>query len=703
MNLSRFNALVLSCATTVAFVGCGGGSDSTAPITSTTLSGVAVDDLIGNGIVTIIRPDTNATLISGRTKTDGTYSLALPVGFTGPVLVTISADATTTGMPVGMVLRSVDVVNTGETTHSTPVSFLSEMAAAMALSSTGDIKTAIKTARQQLEIGAMTGGVPVDLSANPATDTIVKALVDTIRVSAGDGDARTAFIAALSNDLKDGSASSTQFTKILTDIGTNAALDALDDDTVIANTVTAITNGTAYTPAPPPVVADGVAAGITSSKTMFRELRTQALALTDYQNSGTPGFFDKKALEVEAATRDVVGPDSQAIGYMIDAMDALDKDVMTSAAVGTSIDVITATKVAPTDSYNFMDSYGSNYNVTTIADQNYYSPFWSLSWMNDIPHSLTVIKTGVNSYSYIFTDANDTSKTYTGTFSWNGTVLSMNGSVPTTNWVNTPSAMFGWTGVQTKMTANITGALTTSGTTDSISYAGTLKTYTGTTLDTTITVNSAHYKLINVAAIGTTPPKTIAEPLDFDGKFEMKSYTLAGKITASDYVDTDDHGKIIHAPRAVSFEGKASDSTDGSYISGSVTGSATSAALLTNWLYNVSFTGELNVPNRPLTKVILGYVDVNANKANVSLTYSYDTTKITGTGVVAKHSTTVDGTNEYTAEFKNLAGVTINVLGNIDGTVSGSVSKDGMAIGTIDMLRSVPRVKYSDGTFETFL
>jgi hypothetical protein len=275
----------------------------------------------------------------------------------------------------------------------------------------------------------------------------------------------------------------------------------------------------------------------------------------------------------------------------------------------------------------------------------------------------------------------------------------MNGDVPTTDWVN--SSM-----VHGKMNANITGTIATLGATASIGYNGTVVTYAAdNTKTSTFTLNSAHYKLTTVTpATTTTPAITVAELLDFDGKFEMKTYTLTGKITASNYVDTyDDHRKTIHIPKTVTFDGKASDSTDGSYISGSVTGTATPAESLSSWLYNVSFTGELNVPNRPLTKVILGYVDIDANKANISLTYLYDTTKITGTGVVGKHNTTVDGTNEYTAEFKNQDAVIIKVLGKIDGTVSGSVSKDATAIGTIDMLKSVPRVKYSDGTFETFL
>jgi len=678
--------------------GCGGGSDSTAPVASATLSGTAVDELIGNGIVSVIRPDTNASLISGRTKTDGTYSLALPAGYAGPILVTISADANTTGMPVGMVLRSVDIVNTGETTHVTQVSFLSEMASAMALGNTSvDIKTAIKAARQQIENGSMTGSVPVDLTANPYTSTVEKALVDTIRVSAGDGATRTAFIAALSADLKDGSASSTEFKTMLTNIGTNAALDSLDDDVAIT---TIVNSNTAYTPPAAIVVADGVAAGITASKAMFTELRTQALALTDYQKSGTPGFFDKKALEVNAATRDVVGPNDQAIGYIIDAMSYIDQN-SASFTLYTPVDVITATKTV--DNANASDAYNNLYAVTVMGSSDI-SSNWNLSnllWMNDVPHSLTVTKTAAHSYSYKFTDANDTTKTYSGTFSWNGTALSMNGNVPTTEFNRGQDTSGIWhpNAIRTEMNANITGSMTTSGSTDSISYAGTLKTYTGTTLDTTITVNSAHYNLINVAATNTT----VVEPLDFDGKFEMKTYTLTGKITASNYVDTDDHGKTLHLPKSVTFDGKASDSTDGSYISGLVTGTATSAPLLSDWLFNVSFTGELNVPNRPLTKMILGYADVDANKANVSLTYLHGTTKITGTGVVGKNSTTVDGTNKYTATLKNQVGVTINVLGNKDGTLSGSVLKDTTAIGTIDMLSNTPRVKYSDGTFETFL
>lgn len=684
-------------------IGCGGGSSSSSTSAAgTTLNGIAVDDLIGNGIVTVSRPDTNETLVGGRTKTDGTYSLALPAGFTGPILVKISSDANTSGMPVGMELRSVDVINSGETTHLTQVSFLSEIATSMALNTTGDLKTAIKLARQQVEIGAMTGGVPVDLSANPETDTTVKALVDTIRTSAGDGDVRKTFIQALSADLQDGNAASPQFKIVLGNIRDNQTLDSLDDDAEI-NSI--IKSDTAYTPVIPPVVADGVAAGIVTSKTMFKDLRTQALALVDYQKTGTPGFFDTKALDVEAATRNVAAPEMGDIGNIINAMNTLDKETMASSSIGTTIDVI---KVTKSSSSNFSDAYGSSYDVSILGEHNWWydGTYSTLLESTDVPHSFSVTKTAAHSYSYIFTDANDTTKKYTGTFQWSGaSVLSMNGDVPAVIWNGwTQDALGNWSPnvIRKKMAINITGSITTSGITDSISYSGTVKTYVGADLHTTFTINSAHYKIINVAATASSPAKTLAEPLDFDGKFELATYTLTGKITASNYVDADNHGETNHIPTSVTFNGKALDSTDGSYISGLITGSATAKPLFDDWLYNISFTGELNVPKRPLTKVILAWNNIDAAKANVSLTYQYDTTKITGTGIIAT-SGTVDGTNKYTATLKNQTGVTINLAGAADGTLSGNVLKDTTPIGTINMLTNVPRVKYSDGTFETFL
>ncbi|MGZ8556399.1 MAG: hypothetical protein ACXWVX_08480, partial [Sulfuricurvum sp.] len=65
MNLSRFKALVLSCAATVAFVGCGGGSDSTstAPVVAT---GTFVDAPV-QGL-----KYTTATQ-TGYTDSNGTY------------------------------------------------------------------------------------------------------------------------------------------------------------------------------------------------------------------------------------------------------------------------------------------------------------------------------------------------------------------------------------------------------------------------------------------------------------------------------------------------------------------------------------------------------------------------------------------------------------------------------------------------------
>lgn len=68
MNLSRFNALVLSCATTVAFVGCGGGDDTAATTTTTAAAptGYYIDAAVSG--VSYVCGDQN-----GTTGTDGSF------------------------------------------------------------------------------------------------------------------------------------------------------------------------------------------------------------------------------------------------------------------------------------------------------------------------------------------------------------------------------------------------------------------------------------------------------------------------------------------------------------------------------------------------------------------------------------------------------------------------------------------------------
>lgn len=215
-------------------VGCGGGGGgSSASTASTILSGVAVDDRIIDGNVTIYRADTNATLVSGRTNTSGEYNLTIPGGYNGPIIVKITGDAATTMKddnnntvvyPSGLELRAVKVVSAGEnvTAH---VSFLSEMAAALALKAGNEnnLSNAITDAIGKLETGELTG-VPVKLTNNPLTSNVEKAVVASIRQVAKEDGNVSKIVKAITDDIKDGTINSATMKAVATKLEANATL-----------------------------------------------------------------------------------------------------------------------------------------------------------------------------------------------------------------------------------------------------------------------------------------------------------------------------------------------------------------------------------------------------------------------------------------------------------------------------------------------
>jgi hypothetical protein len=438
------------------------------------------------------------------------------------------------------------------------------------------------------------------------------------------------------------------------------------------------------------VVAPTAVSGIAASKAMFQELRTQALSLVDYKNSGTPGFIDTKALAVQEATRDVAGAD---LNYIVNVADGIQYAEENTAyfTIGSPVKVIEATLGTQND-HNYYNN-GQYYKIAILGDSNWYNypdVVTRLIWgRNGTPHSLTLTRTATGTYSYTIVKAG-TTKTTTGTVSISNQAVTIHGDLPNGN--------------DTKMNVNVTGSAGLLASNKAqFTYSGTAIAYnTAGSVDSTFTLNNAVYTLQTNTV---NPDKPIWELLSLDGKFEMKTYTLTGKVTASNYIDIDNgHGQKIHVPKTVMFDGKALDSFDGSYISGLVNGSITNTITnINNALFDISFTGKLNVPSRPLTTVILTMKNIDADKANVTLSYTYDKTKIDVTGAIADLGT-VDGTHKYTAQLKNQAGVTIDVLGDATGkNVIGIVSKDGIKIGTIDMLSKVPRVIYYDGTFETLI
>ena len=172
--------------TALAFVlmlgGCGGGSDGSSPTTvpsATSVSGTVSKGLVKNATVLVCRivngaPEADANCASGTTGTDGTYSVTLRDGFTGPAVVKVMAatgstmtDDTTGGdVPYGMTMRAVVAAVSGTTTvHVTPFSEMAANAASLSMP-----MDASKITQSIGAVQTLMAGLGIDLSVMPMVD-----------------------------------------------------------------------------------------------------------------------------------------------------------------------------------------------------------------------------------------------------------------------------------------------------------------------------------------------------------------------------------------------------------------------------------------------------------------------------------------------------------------------------------------------------
>ncbi|MBI4292135.1 MAG: hypothetical protein HY661_11710 [Betaproteobacteria bacterium] len=120
--------------------GAGGGGSGTVAPAATALSGTAAKGIVKGGRVLVCRivngtPEPDASCASTATGNDGSFSVAMSDGYTGPAMVKIMAGAgsmmsdesTGTDIPYAMTMRAlVPAMSSGTTAYVTP---FSEMAA----------------------------------------------------------------------------------------------------------------------------------------------------------------------------------------------------------------------------------------------------------------------------------------------------------------------------------------------------------------------------------------------------------------------------------------------------------------------------------------------------------------------------------------------------------------------------------------------
>ena len=112
-------------------------------------------------------------------------------------------------------------------------------------------------------------------------------------------------------------------------------------------------------------------------------------------------------------------------------------------------------------------------------------------------------------------------------------------------------------------------------------------------------------------------------------------------------------------------------------------------------------TVKLQIPAQPLLTLTVGATTNGLYILNSTLDYTFGTSHITGTGVYYPAIAGQASSWKFTALLKNEKGVQFDLKQDLLGKFSGSVSIQGLTIGTIEDVGFGPRVKYTDGTFQS--
>ena len=620
--------------------GCGKSHEPAASNTAI-VRGVAVDDLIVNGLVRAYPAnDTSRELARGRTDENGSYTLS--VDYNGVAVVEVTCEEGVSRMKnpqtgavipceAGLTLHSASVVKPNQSI-TLPVTPLTE---AIVRQIDGDATPEkLETARNN--IGLMFG---IDPLGDMPTEGTYSKIIDSIHtVAQVQNISLSDVIDALADDLSDGAAGDdSNVTKVLADAMKDANL---------ANNLT--DSSGVYTP-PANIPVSEIAA----AKALFRELRTQTMSVVDYKHSGTPGFLDNEAANIsdalEHTTLDVEYI-ATAIGHFFDAIGNMKKNNLS----------------------NFIPSMPEGFMGTGLPI------YWSA--------------------------ASSTNFNYTiGTAEYNGTFI-LPQNIDTLNLAD----------ISVPITATISGTLPPLKMGElSQSFDATAqlsKTNTVATLEVNASVYSGNetIRISNLEAqafleengdlsylkLNTLGLQAVKGDYNFNGLLQLSSYVR------NHTVDIEGH----YIPSALSFDGTIADQSNESSLNGNISMVLKNAADINfsseeEPLFSINTTGRLKMPDHPVLNVMLGVENVDANRNDYNLSYSYDSVVVNGTAKL-------DSDEENgTVDFTSTNGLHIHIVlvnGEID-TARSSVTKDGNAIGHFEKRNDLTIIKYIDGTFESLL
>ncbi|MFT7879694.1 MAG: hypothetical protein ABXS91_04785 [Sulfurimonas sp.] len=738
--------------------GCGGGSGSD-PIeeeTPSKVSGVAVDDLILNGIVTATDAELNV-LAEGRTSaTDGTYTLN--VNHDGVVLLNVRCDENSTmwnpALDISTAVACDESISLNSVLDASPgvdqivnISPLTEIVyqRASALAGGGNMdETGFQEARS--EIGLMFGIDPV--ADNPVGDDTYAAIIEAIHTVAEETNSTVMEVTeGLRTALEDGVAEGEEVIMALV-----AALK--NTNTTIPLTVN---EGNMTVPENPSTLSD-----IDSAKALFDELRTQAMSVVDYQNSGTPGFLDSEAEEMNSAVNNIT-MDVEAIEELLTYMSWDIEYMLENNLTEYQIYKMTA---PGTLTYHFTDenemyTYSGTVSIPAflLDDTNetmVYDDFGTLRAEIDgtLPLDLYSIgeemEEGVENIQS-FTGAIEVTKTTAGAdVSINGTIAS-NGTTFIVKEANAEVAYsegepnregtfepkFDYFKLQNASVQGVVGVYTIDGDIIVNSYVqnsilaenGGIVEEATTYFAGDVICYDAHDSSepygngtiqITMADGGSTQVTTNGSGYfhgELSGYYEYSDFETAydslvyengicpdgyTPVTSLNYTETHSDSTLTNSgwlPSDVTFTGAIS--REGAAIDGTIHAEWINAETFNPDvdevympLVKVSVGGTLQMPERPEMAIALSFEN-NATNNMLTASYSYDATLINMSAVSDTEMNNVD------VEITTPMGLRADITVEKDAPVTGTLTKDGGLVGTFEEREGMPIIKYIDGTFES--
>jgi hypothetical protein len=482
---------------------------------------------------------------------------------------------------------------------------------------------------------------------------------------AGSGETILDVIDDINDDFKDGEAGD--------DGNISAKLAEAMAKAEVSNNLTAKKGK--YTPPENPASMSDIG----ESKAFFSSLRTQAMSVVDYKDSGTAGFLDTEAANLGTALEDISLNTSIASEYVggaiTEILTAIDNNKTTRSKTIEDSTSRTATITKGTGNvwaYSIKDGDDEKYSGTVTMPSN-------------MPANITPVN---------FT---------TLTASFDGTVpkRKMNGTD------DTGSQTFTTNMILTKTTAGADfvlsdATLSSDGESLAISNAviSTGYDYNATKTEDKLTANFVKLNSItlNGAVSGYTLSGTVAIPTYVtNSSIASKGFEEKGTYQTKFY-----NSGII--PKVATFIGTITNTNTAASLVGTLSVDVLNAATINllsaepkNPQLNVAYNGKLKMPSRPEMVVNLGYTNPE-QKNNFTFSYSYDATVVNGTGNFDKDvkNGTIVLTNHLGLES------TIKVAnGDVVYGDDSSVKKGGKLIGKLGQREGLPVIEYTDGTFES--